>query len=102
MNFINQVLKIVATGEVQGGTTAAQLPDIPCVIVKIKAKRNNNSNVYIGSSEDVTAPNAQTDITTGFELDAGEDTDWLPISNLNKLWMITDVNADDITYIALR
>jgi len=90
------------TGEVRGGTTPARLPNIPCSGVIIKAKSNNNTNVYIGTSENVRVANAQTDETTGFELDAGDSTRFLPIDNLNKLWMVTNVNADDITYIAFR
>ena len=94
--------KTVLTGVVQGGTTAAQMPDIPCAMVKIKALRNNATNVYIGGSSSVTVAGTATNETMGYELDAGEETDWLPISNLNQLWMITEANADDICYIAFR
>lgn len=94
-------LGTVISGEVQGGTTKAQLPNIPCAMVKIKAVSSNSTNVYIGG-EDVTIPDGTTDETSGWELDAGQETDWLPIDNLNKLWMITDANADDIVYLAFR
>ena len=96
-----QNFKIIATGEVQGGTTAAQLPDIPCAGVMIKAQSDNATNVYIGT-ENVTVNRGHTNETTGWELDAGDETRFLPIDNLNKLWMITDANADDIIYIAFR
>ena len=98
---LTQNLNTILSGEVQGGTTAAQLPNIPCAMVNIKAPSSNATNVYIGASG-VTKPNGQTDATTGFELDAGQETGWLPVENLNKFWMITDVNGDDIVYLALR
>jgi len=94
-------LQVVVSGEIQGGTTAAQLPDIPCVIVKFRALASNSGNVYIGGSG-VTIPDGVTDTTSGFELDAGQDTDWIPVENLSKLFMITDNNGDDVVYIALR
>lgn len=94
-------LNVIATGEVQGGTTAFKMPDVPCVMVRIRALSSNSGNVYIGGSA-VTRPDGETDETSGFELDAGQDTDWLPVENLNKLYMICDNNGDDIVYIALR
>ena len=91
----------VLSGEIQGGTTAAQMPDIPCSKVKLRALGSNSGNVYIGGSS-VTLPDGTSDATSGFELDAGQDTDWLEISNLNLLYMITDNNGDDVSYLALR
>ena len=96
-----QAFSTVLSGEVQGGATVAQMPDIPCALIKIKALVSNSGNVYLGA-EGVTVPDGVTDATSGFELDAGQETDWLPIDNLNKLWMITDNNGDDIVYIAFR
>jgi len=101
MLITTQVYKTVLTGEVQGGTTAAQLPDIPCAGVIIKAQSDNSSNVYLGT-ENVTVNRSHTNETTGFELDAGQETPFLPIDNLNKLWMITDANGDDIIYMAFK
>lgn len=102
MIYPAQAFNTVITGEVQGGITAAQLPAIECALIKIKALRSNSGNVYLGSSSAVTIAGAVTSTTMGYELDAGEETDWLPIDNLNKLWMITDNNADDICYLVLR
>lgn len=96
-----QTLDRIATGEVSGSATAKQLPNIPCSMVKIKAVGSNAGNVYIGGSG-VTKVDGTTDITTGYELDALEQTDWLPISNLNLLYLIGDNAGDDIVYIALR
>ena len=95
-------LNTVVHGEVQGGTTAKQLPDVPCTMVKIKAQSANNTNVYIGGSDAVTVADGTTDPTTGYEMDAGDETPWLPITNLNKLWRICNANGDDLTYICFR
>ena len=97
-----QSFNTIVSGEVQGGTTAAQMPDVPCALIKIKALSNNSGNVYLGADSSVSIAGTVTSNTMGYELDAGQETDWLPIDNLNKLWMITDANADDICYIAFR
>lgn len=91
----------VATGELQGSATALQLPDIACKLVKIKARNDNTGNVYLGGAG-VTKPDGTTDTTTGIELDAGEETGWLPIDNLNRLYRICDNAGDDLTYLVLR
>lgn len=95
-NFFNSII----TGEVQGGTTVAQMPNVSCAKIKIRALASNSGNVYIGVAG-ATKPDGVTDTTSGFELDAGQDTGWLEIDNLNKLYMITDNNGDDVVYIAL-
>jgi hypothetical protein len=94
-------LTTVISGEVQGGTTKAQLPNVPCTMVNIRALSSNATSVYLGG-ENVKVPDGTTDQVSGFELDAGQETGWLPISNLNQLWMITDANGDDICYLAFR
>lgn len=96
-NYYNSIV----TGEIQGGTTAAQLPDVPCSRVKFRALASNSGNIYIGGSG-VTIPDGTTDATSGFELDAGQDTGWLDIANLNLLYSISDNNGDDMVYIVLR
>jgi|TARA_Y100000310_G_scaffold33937_1_gene32083 hypothetical protein len=101
MNYIKQALKTAVSGEIQGGETAFQLPNVECAMVKIRALASNSGNVYLGGSG-VTVPDGTTDETSGYELDAGQDTDWLPIDNLNRLYGICDNNGDDMVYIALR
>lgn len=91
----------VVSGELQGGTTVIQLPDISCVRVKFRALASNAGNVYIGGSG-VTVPDGATDTTSGFELDAGQDTGWIDIDNLNRFYMITDNNGDDLSYLILK
>ena len=90
----------VACGELQGSATALQMPSVACKMVKFKARNDNAGNVYIGGSG-VTKPDGTTDTTTGIELDAGEETGWLTVSNLNVFYRICDNAGDDLTYLAL-
>jgi len=92
----------VYTGEIGGETSATQMPNIPCKLACFVACSGNATNVYIGTSSSVSVKNGTTDTTTGFELDAGAQTPWLPIPNLNKLYYICDATGDDLTYIALK
>lgn len=91
----------VKTGELQGSATALQLPNVPCRLAKLKARQDNAGFVYLGPAG-VTKPDGTTDTTTGIELDASEDTGWLLIDNLNRLYRICDNAGDDLTYIVLR
>lgn len=93
--------RVIATGEIAGSATASQLPDVDCDLVNLKAAVSNAGNVYLGGSG-VTVPDGTTDVTTGFELDAGQETGWIPLANLNLLYRICDNAGDDLTYIALR
>lgn len=90
----------VACGELQGAASATQLPTVSCKMVKFKARANNSGNVYIGKSA-VTLPDGTTDTTTGIELSPGDDSGWLPVTNLNIFYRICDNAGDDLTYIAL-
>lgn len=93
-------LGTVASGELAGSVTAIQMPNVACRLVKFKAHYDNAGRVYIGGSG-VTTADGTTDITTGLQLSAGEETGWIPISNLNLLYRICDNAGDDLTYIAL-
>jgi hypothetical protein len=95
------------TGELAGSTSAAQMPSVSGSLVRFKARDDNAGNVYIGYSG-VTKPNGSTDTTTGFPLDAGDDTGWLPLpsavgagNNMNAFYYITDNAGDDIIYWVL-
>jgi hypothetical protein len=90
------------SGELAGSLTAVQMPDIPCKMVAFKAVVGNTGNVYIGFTSGVTKVDATTDTTTGWELDAGEETGWIPIGNLNQFYRICDNAGDDLVYMALR
>jgi hypothetical protein len=99
--FDYYTLSTVQTGEVAGSITAVVLPSIECEMVNVKAQGDNAGNVYLGTSSSATVCAGTTDITSGFQLDAGQETGWLPITNLNKLYIICDNAGDDICYIAL-
>lgn len=90
----------IANGELQGSATALQLPNIACQAVKFRAVVSNAGNVYLGGAG-VTIPDGTTDVTSGFELDAGQETGWLPIPNLSVLYRICDNAGDDLVYLAL-
>jgi hypothetical protein len=90
----------VVCGELAGSTSALQLPNIACSRVRFKANAGNAGKVYLGGAG-VTKVDGTTDVTTGLQLNAGDDTDWLPISNLNLLFRICDNAGDGLTYLAL-
>lgn len=90
------------TGEIGGEITSKQCPDIPCSMVRFKARSDNATNVYLGTSTNVSKPNGADDGNTGYELAAGDDTGWIPIDNVNRFWIICDAEGDDLTFLALR
>lgn len=97
----------VKSGELAGVTTATIMHTTSCNLVKFKALASNVGNVYIGGLDNdtgaaaVTTPKANTNRTTGLELQPGDDSGWLPVSNLNKLSYICDTVNDRLSYIAL-
>ena len=103
MKSVVQMMKFqaVASGEIAGSATAANMPNVSCEWVMFKAVASNAGNVYIGAAG-VTKVDGTTDTTTGIELAKGESTPWMPIDNLNRLYYICDNAGDDLTYIALR
>lgn len=90
----------VKTGELAGSDEAVQLPDIACKLAKLKARSTNTGSVYLGGAG-VTIPDGTTDTTTGIELTAGDETGWLPIDNLSRLYRIGDSDSDGLTYMVL-
>ena len=93
-----QAMNTIRTGELSGVTTATQLPNISCGMVKFKASVGNAGNVYLGGSG-VTKPNGNTDTTTGFELAPGDESGWIPVSNLSHFYRICDTETDDLLYL---
>ena len=93
----------IASGELAGSATASQLPDVPVApgYALLKAVVGNAGNVYLGGSG-VTKVDGTTDLTTGIELDAGEQIKIENIANLNLLYRICDNAGDDLTYLVVR
>jgi len=89
-----------STGEVAGATSATIMPTVTCTMVMIKALASNAGNVYLGDST-VTVVDGTTDVTSGWELDAGEETGWIPLDNLNRLYRICNNSGDDVVYFAI-
>lgn len=92
------------TGELLGSTnntTPRQLPNIPCSAVRFKAPTTNTAKIYLGFVNTVTVKAGTTNLTAGLPISPGDDTDWLPISNLNLLWIVSDNAVDSLTYMAL-
>lgn len=90
------------TGEVQGGTTALQLPDVPCRWLRIKAASDNAGLVYIGDNVSVTKATGSTNATAGWPLSPDGDTGWVPASNLNLFFRICDNTGDDLFYWTMK
>lgn len=86
------------TGELSGVTVATQNPDLGCQFVKFFMDGANVGNVYIGGPG-VTIPDGTTDLTSGVPFGKGEETPWIPISNLNESWRICDNVGDDCVYM---
>ena len=91
---------VVKCGELQGSATALQMPNVPCSAVRFKARSDNAGSVYIGGAG-VTKADGTTDLSTGLELIAGDDTGWIPTDNLNRFYRICANAGDDLTYLAL-
>ena len=100
LSVTTQTYTTATSGELAGSATAVQMPDISCKMVKFKARYINTGKVYIGSAG-VTVPNGVTDTTSGLSLNPGEETGWIPIDNLSRLYRICDSANDHLTYLAL-
>ena len=90
------------SGERGGSTSAVQLPNVPGRMVKLKARFNNPGRVYIGGANTLTKADGNTDTTSGMELSAREETGWLPLDNLNRIWVVMDSVSDAIQYLVIR
>lgn len=89
---------ITATGELQGSATAVQGPNVAARFVRYKAVADNAGSVYLGLAG-VTVPDGTTDATSGFELAAGDETGWIPCTNLNTHYRICANAGDDLVYM---
>lgn len=89
----------VLNGQVAGGTTAAQLPDVSAKMVILKALPDNGGYVAVGGSGvTLSAAGTVTNTTTGISLGAGDSLGPIPVSNLNKLYRICTNATDGLAY----
>lgn len=88
-------------GELQGVTSATQLPTVTCKMVQFVAAAANTGKVYLGGSG-VTKVDGTTDTTTGLQLSPGQSSGWWPITNLNLLYRICDNTTDHLTYAVMN
>ena len=81
-------IKLVTTAGVR-----VQLPNIPCQMVTIIAKRTNIGYIYAGD-------NTVSDTIFGVELDSKEGFDF-QVSNANLIWINASVSGEGISYVAI-
>ena len=89
-----------STGELEGVTSATQNPDVKCKLVKFIASLTNVGLVYIGGPG-VTKGDGNTDTTSGFPLDAGYETPWIPVDNVDQIYRICDNTGDECFYMVV-
>jgi hypothetical protein len=95
------LLDVQGTGEFVVGASSLQLPALKGRLARIKAPSANTGRVCVGAASTVTVDDGTTDTTTGFVLQAGDDTGWIPIADLSRLWVIGSAAAQRLTYIVL-
>ncbi len=74
--------------------TTKQGPNNPCEMVNITASPSNTGVVYVGGSN--------VSSVTGIPLAAGDSTGWIPIKNVNLLYIAKSVPADVANYMIVR
>ena len=94
-------LSNIKNGELRGSSVAVNMPSRECKMVMFKAHATNKGNIYIGGDDTITAANNTTNETAGYRLDAGENTPWFTVANMDKLWRICDTADDNMTYVLL-
>ncbi len=102
LNVENQVYQIRRTGETLVPTSPIQLPNNPCRYARIRARAGNDGIIAIGWSNAVTLPNGTNNTTAGIEMEARDDTHWIPLDNLNRIWAIASNTGDSLVWEYLK
>lgn len=80
MTTINQQFSDSPTdnifGTVTGSATGIQFPNVEGLMARFKTRSINVGSFFLGNGQNNCV----------FELDAGDDTGWVAINNLNLLW----------------
>jgi hypothetical protein len=74
--------------------SAKQCPAIPCEMCNFTAGPSNTGVIYVGG--------ANVSSVQGIPLQAGESTGWIPIENLNLVYIARSVAADVVNYMIVR
>lgn len=74
--FYSNNPKMIDVSGVTGTATPTQFPTGSVKLVRFKARADNIGSFFIG----------ETTVDCHFELDAGDDTEWCPITDLNQLY----------------
>lgn len=91
----------VRTGELVAGLAVLRCPAIACDLVKFKAHPGNSGYIHLGWNIGVTITDGTADTTTGFILAAGDDSGWIPITDMSLLFYIGSAAAQKFTYLAI-
>lgn len=84
----------VVMGRIATSTSAAQAPTQVCGLVQLRNLGSTGETVYLGSSSSVTS-------STGYPLAPGDVSPWIPIDNLNRLYVIAASGTPQLAYLAL-
>ena len=78
-------------GNIPASAVRAQMPSIPCEMVRFKSDPDNDGQIYLGGD----------DVTTGigWQLDAGDDTGWIPVHNLEEVYYICSDATQRLMYM---
>lgn len=98
---LDKTYKFIATGLVKTTAAAVQMATIDCRMAQIKSAAGNTQTHYIGGPG-VTAPSGTADTTTGWPLAAGEETGWIPVENLNQLYIIGGTAGESLYYMLVE
>jgi hypothetical protein len=92
--------KYVQSEEKTGITTAEVFADAPCRMVKFLAHPNTGRSAIGGAS--VTIPNRSDNVTGGYPLDPGDQTDWIPTDNASHFYAICAQAADSVIMFGVQ
>ena len=96
-----QSIQSFKTGALAGSVAAVRCNPLPCSYVNFLAPKSNTGEVYIGPDTSVTVEAGTTNYTAGWELQAGQQTGWLPVSDMSMFAYICDAAADDLLFFVI-
>lgn len=85
--------------------TSVALDAVPGLFIKIKALVANGGNIYVKPGGTAgTDYRASVGDDAGYELDAGQETEWIPLSTglASHIVIDTDNGTDGVTYLVSK